>query len=71
MKVRKKLKGKKRAKVIEKIITLTWESLESHLEYAYKHSLSKNKKEREGDYKFHQACVQAYAETIRLTALLY
>lgn len=67
----KKLSGKKRSRTVAKGIHLTWVSLESHLDYAHKHSLSKKPNERKGDYEFHKKCVQDYAEVIRILSLLY
>jgi len=54
---------KKRAKLIEKAIRLTWSSLESHLRYTHV-------KSSEGD-KFHRKCIREYAELIDAISQLY
>jgi hypothetical protein len=48
---------------IERAIKLTWSSLRSHLEWTHK-------KSPEG-HRFHKACVQEYAETIKILSSLY
>lgn len=55
-------RGKKEKK-IERLIRLTWSSLESHLQYTHK-------KTSEG-CGFHKKCVKDYAETIKLLTELY
>jgi hypothetical protein len=52
-----------RAKVIEQIIRLVWDSLESHLPYTHT-------KHHDG-YAFHVQCVKEYVEILRLVTKLY
>lgn len=56
----------KRAKKVEKIIRLTWDSLKSHLAWCYKKKVKKN-----GGQKFHNKCVKEYCKTLSTTAKLY
>lgn len=52
-----------RAKHVEKIIRLAFDSLQSHLEYTYKHT-------SEGE-KFHKDCVVEYLEIINNAVKLW
>jgi hypothetical protein len=61
------MKKTNRDKIIERIIRLTWDSLESHLGWTY---ASKKELGKETN-SFHRKCVRDYAETIRLATLLY
>lgn len=63
--------SKMRARRVEKAIKLAYESLESHLEYAYMHSLSRKPDEIEQDYIFHKKCVKEYAQIILHLSNLY
>lgn len=63
--------SKQRAKKIERAIRLTWDSLESHLDYCYSNSLSEDKVSEEGDYQFHKAAARDYAEVILILTTLY
>ena len=56
-------KKHQREQRIERAIRLTWSSLKSHLEWTHARS-------SEGQ-KFHKACVQEYAETIKILSSLY
>ena len=60
-------KRKKRAKGIEKAIRLTWESLESHLEWTYK----KIPKRCGETHDFHKQAVRDYAKVIDRLAHLF
>jgi hypothetical protein len=53
-------------KIIEKIIKLTWSSLDSHLEWTYAKELGKGETNT-----FHRRCVRDYAETMYLVTQLY
>jgi hypothetical protein len=57
------MKNYKRAKIIEKIIRQTYDSLQSHLRYTYTHT-------SEGQ-KFHIDCVKEYIEIIKNASELY
>ena len=50
-------------KKIERLIRLTWSSLESHLEFTHKHSY-------EGT-TFHKKCCKEYGEMIKLLSELF
>ena len=55
-----------RAKTIEKIIALVYDSLESHLCYTYESDEGVKASKR-----FHKKCVKEYAEIIKLLTQLY
>lgn len=61
-----KLNREQRAKKIDRAIMLAWSSLSSHLTFTYR----KYPIRKEGT-KFHQKCVQEYAELIKILADLY
>lgn len=52
-----------RAKKIDRLMRLTWSSLETHLKYTHVSS-------SEGK-AFHRRCVKDYAETMKLISELY
>jgi hypothetical protein len=52
-----------RKQMLERLIRLVWDSLESHLPYTYEHS-------SEGK-DFHIKCVMEYSEMIYLLSKLY
>jgi len=61
-----KTKAVKRAKVIRKLMRGVWDSLDSHLPYAYaKKMVAPNTN------KFNQKCVKEYAAMLVLLAKLY
>lgn len=64
------MKSKERAQKIERILRLTWDSLQSHL--IYTHNLSKEQKKiLEESEAFHKKCVKEYSEIIKLVSELY
>jgi len=62
-----------RAKDIERLMRLTWSSLESHL--AWTHSNPKDKSSckvcKTEDSEFHKQCIKDYSETMALLSKLY
>lgn len=63
-----KRKKQKRARRLQTAIELTWDSLQSHLSWCYA------KKKRLGykeSRKFHQKCVQEYAQVIKNLSKCY
>jgi hypothetical protein len=56
----------KRAKRVAEGIRLAWSSLDSHLDWTHGKATSKGETP-----KFHQKCVQEYAQLIKLLADLY
>lgn len=56
-------RSSERAKKLERLIRLTWSSLESHLKWTHQ-------KTSEG-ITFHKKCVKDYSETIKLLSDLY
>jgi len=56
-----------RAKCIDEIIRIAYDSLETHLSWTY----SKGKPRTGGNIKFHQLCVKGYARQILLASKLY
>lgn len=63
------MKPKKRARMIEEAIRLSYSSLESHLKWTH----SKLGKHRDDDEtnQFHVNCVKEYARTIYILSRLY
>lgn len=59
----RKTKSNQRAKEVEKIIRLAWDSLQSHLPYT-------RLKSSEG-VRFHKLCIRQYAEIIQSASKLY
>jgi hypothetical protein len=57
-------KSTARAEKIERAIRLTWESLDSHLEYA-------SGKKHHDSPSFHKKCVKDYSELMKLISELY
>jgi hypothetical protein len=55
-----------RAKTIRKLISLVYDSLDSHLEYTYESDEGVKASKR-----FHKKCVKEYAEIINLLTRLY
>lgn len=66
---RKLSKADQRARIIEKLMRLTWSSLESHLgaTYATKRELGK----LDGKKPFQKKCVKDYSLTMFLISQLY
>lgn len=54
---------KDRSELLDKIIRMIWESMESHLPFTYE-------KTAEGE-EFHKQCVKDYAELILMLTKLY
>lgn len=57
-----------RDRIIERLMRLTWESLESHLKWTYAPKEDMSSKETNA---FHRKCVKDYAETMHLISQLY
>lgn len=55
-----------RAKVIQRIIFLVWDSLDSHLPYTYE-----SDEGVKASPAFHKKCVKEYAEIIKLLTSIY
>ena len=60
-----------RARVVERCIRLTVDSLQSHLTHTYNDRKSKKKQELIGPAAFHRKCVKEYSEVIFLLSHLY
>jgi hypothetical protein len=63
---KKRLTPDERAKIIERIIKLVYDSLDSHLPYT--HESDNGVK---ASKKFHKVCTEEYAEIIKLVSMLY
>lgn len=61
-----KTKAIKRAKVIRKLMRGVWDSLDSHLPYAYAKNM-----EAPNTNKFNQDCVKEYSKMLVLLSTLY
>ena len=62
-------KDEKRAQMVEKIIRLSYDSLDTHLPYT--HDCKDGDLIRDETLEFHKQCVREYAQIIYLASRLY
>lgn len=67
-KIKMKRRADERAKKIEEAIRLTWDSLQSHLQYTHG---QEELMLRDETKSFHKRCVHDYAKTLQILTELY